>query len=243
MGERSICLVTGANRGIGFEVCRQLSALGHTVVLTARDAAKANVAATQALVNPGNVLTLALEVTNAQSVRTAAEWVGRELGRLDVLINNAGGNFDMEHLASAVPMDYLRQTLEMNLIGAWQVTQALLPLIRKSKHGRIVNVSSGAGAFDSADGFGLKNMGGNAPAYAISKTALTAFTVKLATELRDTGILVNAVCPGWTATYPGGAEQGARPVADGARSVLWAATLPDDGPSGGLFRDGKPLKW
>lgn len=243
MNDTTISLVTGANRGIGLEVCRQLSALGHTVILTARDAEKAKAAVGQATVAPGKVLPLALEITSDQSVHAAAEWVGREFGRLNILINNAGGNFDMDHLASSVSMQYLRETLEMNLIGAWQVTQAFLPLIRKSKHGRIVNVSSGAGAFDSSDGFGLKNMGGNAPAYAISKTALTAFTVKLATELSKTGILVNAVCPGWTATYPGGAEQGARPVAEGGRSVVWAATLPDNGPTGGFFRDGKPLKW
>lgn len=107
----------------------------------------------------------------------------------------------------------------------------------------IVNVSSQVGAFDGAGAFGLQLMGGAAPAYAVSKTALTALTVKLAAELRGSKILVNAVCPGWTATCPGAAEQGARPVAEGAGSVVWAATLPDDGPTGGFFRDGQPLRW
>lgn len=243
MNDSQICLVTGANRGIGLEVCRQLSELGHTVILSARDAAKAEEAALSVSAAPGQVLPLSMDVTALNSVAVASEWITKKFGRLDVLVNNAGGNFDMDHLASTVPMEYLRQTLEINLIGAWQVTQALLPLLRKSKHARIVNLSSGAAVFESADGFGLTQMGGSAPAYAISKAALTAFTVKLATELRGAGILVNAVCPGWTATYPGGAEQGARPVAEGARGVVWAATLPDNGPTGGFFRDGKQLRW
>ena len=192
MNKQPIALVTGANRGLGFEVCRQLAAKGYTVVLSGRDLAKAEAAATEINKNGGTVHAVALE---------------------------------------------------MNLIGAWRVTQAMLPLLRRSSHARIVNVSSGAGAFESPIGFGLQKMGGVAPAYSVSKTALTALTLKLATELKDSGILVNAVCPGWTATYPGGEAQGARPVADGAASIVWAATLPDDGPSGGFFRDGQQIPW
>ena len=243
MNEPRIVLVTGANRGLGFEVCRQLAVLGDTVLLSGRDLAKAEQASAEIPRSGGAVHALALDTGSAASVRSAVEMITREFGRLDVLVNNAGGNFDSDHLTSTVAMDYVRETLEMNLIGAWRVTQAMLPLLRKSRHPRIVNVSSGAGAFASEIGFGLQKMGGAAPAYSISKTALTAFTVKLATELKASGILINAVCPGWTATYPGGEAQGARPVAEGAAGIVWAATLPDDGPSGGFFRDGQPQPW
>jgi NAD(P)-dependent dehydrogenase (short-subunit alcohol dehydrogenase family) len=184
-----------------------------------------------------------LDAGSDDSVKAAAVTIAEKFGRLDVLVNNAGGNFDTNNLTTTVSMDYVRETLEMNLIGAWRVTQAMLPLLSKSSHARIVNVSSGAGAFESPIAFGLTKMGGAAPAYSVSKTALTALTVKLATELKDSGILINAVCPGWTATYPGGEAQGARPVADGAASIVWAATLPDDGPTGGFFRDGQALPW
>ena len=243
MNEHPIALVTGANRGLGFEVCRQLAARGYTVLLTGRDLAKAEAAAAELASSGGTVHALQLDAGSDTSVLAAAAAIEEKFGRLDVLVNNAGGNFDSDHLTTTVTMDYVRETLEMNLIGAWRVTQAMLPLLRKSAHARIVNVSSGAGAFESAIGFGLTKMGGAAPAYSVSKTALTALTVKLATELKDSGMLINAVCPGWTATYPGGEAQGARPLAEGAASIVWVATLPDDGPSGGFFRDGQPLPW
>jgi NAD(P)-dependent dehydrogenase (short-subunit alcohol dehydrogenase family) len=243
MSDSLVALITGANRGIGFEVCRQLASRGYTVVLTGRDQTKAQQAAVQISQSVGGVHPLALNTADDRSVRAAAEEVASRFGRLDVLVNNAGGNFDMENSCSTVPLGFVRETLEMNLLGTWRVTQTMLPLLRKSGHGRIVNVSSQVGAFESEEPYGLQKMGAIAPAYAVSKAALNALTLKLATELRGSGILVNAVCPGWTATYPGAAEQGARPVAEGAASVVWAATLPDDGPSGGFFRDGKRLAW
>jgi NAD(P)-dependent dehydrogenase (short-subunit alcohol dehydrogenase family) len=243
MNEHPIALVTGANRGLGFEVCRQLAGRGYQVLLSGRDLAKAEAAAAEIANGVTSVHALALDAGNEVSVRMAAAIIAERFGRLDVLVNNAGGNFDTSNLTTTVAMDYVRETLEMNLIGAWRVIQAMLPLLAKSSHARIVNVSSGAGAFESPIPFGLQRMGGAAPAYSISKTALTALTVKLATELKDSGILINAACPGWTATHPGGEAQGARPVADGAASIVWAATLPDDGPSGGFFRDGQRLPW
>lgn len=243
MHRQPIALVTGANRGLGFEVCRQLAVKGYTVLLSGRDLAKAEAAATEISKNGGTVHALALDTGSDVSVKEAAVAILQKFGQLDVLVNNAGGNFDTHNLTTTVSMDYVRETLEMNLIGAWRVTQAMLPLLLKSSHARIVNVSSGAGAFESPIGFGLQKMGGIAPAYSVSKTALTALTVKLATELREGGILINAVCPGWTATYPGAEAQGARPVADGAASIVWAATLPADGPSGGFFRDGQRIPW
>lgn len=243
MSDALVALVTGANRGIGFEVCRQLADRGYTVVLTGRDAARAEAAADELARAAGVVISLPLETSSDASVQAAAAEIESRFGRLDVLVNNAGGNFDAMNQASSVTMDYVRETLELNLIGAWRVTQAMLPLLRKSAHGRIVNVSSGAGAFASEDAFGLTRMGGSVPAYGVSKAAINALTVKLACELQGTCILVNSACPGWTATYPGAEAQGARPVAEGAASIVWAATIPDGGPTGGFFRDGQPISW
>lgn len=136
----------------------------------------------------------------------------------------------------------MHTVLETNLFGAWRMTHAFLPLLRMSAHGRVVNVSSGAGSHGDAS-FGLTTNNGASASYGISKAALNALTVKFAVELADSGVLVNAACPGLTATAPGMEAMGARPVADGARSIVWAATLPDDGPTGGFFRDGQLLAW
>ena len=154
-------------------------------------------------------------------------------GRLDVLVNNAAIHYDTWQDGVGADLDVVREALETNLLGAWRTTQACLPLLRASRSGRVVNVSSGAGA--------LSAMGAGTPAYSVSKAALNALTRILAAELRAERILVNSVCPGWVATDMGGA--GGRPVEEGAASVLWAALLPDDGPSGGFFRDGRPLDW
>ena len=154
-------------------------------------------------------------------------------GRLDVLVNNAAVHYDTWQRGVDADLDVVREALETNVLGAWGTAQACVPLLRRSPHGRLVNVSSGAGA--------LAGMGAGAPAYSVSKAALNAMTRILAAELRDDGVLVNAVCPGWVATDMGGA--GGRPVEDGAASVIWAVTLSDDGPTGGFFRDGRPLEW
>ena len=170
-----------------------------------------------------------LDVTDAQSIRALAE----ALERVDVLVNNAAISYDTWNRAATTDLDFIRAALETNLLGAWALTQALLPQLRASGHGRVVNVSSGAGS--------LASMGGGTPAYQVSKAALNALTRTLAGELRADGILVNAICPGWVATDMGGA--GGRPVADGAASVVWGALLPDDGPTGGFVRDGEPVAW
>lgn len=243
MSEKRIALVTGANRGIGFEVSRQLAAKGYEVILSGRDPAKVENAAAELKKEGGNISPLVLATSDDASINAAATFIKSHFGKLDVLVNNAGGNFDGDHLTSSVAMDYVQETFELNVLGTWRVTQAMLPLLRNSNHARIVNVSSGAGAFESDIAFGLQRMGGSAPAYSVSKAALTALTVKFAAELQGSGILINAVCPGWTATYPGAQAQGARPVADGAAGIVWAATLPDSGPAGGFFRDGKKLAW
>ncbi|MFG2307398.1 SDR family oxidoreductase [Streptomyces sp. NPDC048566] len=222
-----IALVTGANRGIGREAARLLAAGGHTVYLTARSAEAATGAA-DALAGP-DVRPLRLDVTDEGDIAAAA----RDIGALDVLINNAAINYDTWQRATSADLDVVREAAETNLYGPWRLTRALLPQLRASAHPRVVNVSSEAAS--------LTSMGGGTPAYATSKVALNALTRMFAAELRSDGILVNAVCPGWVATDMGG--PGGRPVEEGARSVLWAATLPDDGPTGGFFRDGRPLPW
>ncbi|GGT24441.1 short-chain dehydrogenase [Nonomuraea spiralis] len=225
-----ICVVTGANRGIGLEVVRQLAAAGDTVVLTARDEDKAAKAAAGI---GGDVLARRLDVADERSAAELARELEESHGRVDVLVNNAAIHYDTWQRAGDADLGVVSEALETNLLGAWRVTLALLPLLRRGAHGRIVNVSSELGS--------LASMEGGTPAYAVSKTALNALTRMLAAELRGDGILVNAVCPGWVATDMGG--PGGRPVAEGARSVLWAADLPDSGPTGGFFRDGQPLPW
>jgi len=224
----TVSLVTGANRGIGREVCRQLAAAGHHVVLTARDPAAAAVAATAVGATP-----LRLDVAEPASIAAAAAAVRDRYGKLDVLVNNAAISYDTWQRAITADLAVVRQAAETNLYGPWQTVQAFLPLLRASDHPRIVNVSSEAGS--------LASMGGGTPAYAASKAGLNALTRMLAAELRAERFLVNAVCPGWVATDMGG--QGGRPVSEGAAGIVWAATLPDEGPTGGFFRDGRPLPW
>ncbi len=237
----TITLVTGGNRGIGLEVCRQLALQGHTVLLCSRDRAKGEEAARTLSVPGAKIIPRQVDITDASSIIKLRAAIENEWGRLDVLVNNASINFDYQQTTVNAELNDVRRTLETNLFGAWRMCQALLPLIRKSGHGRIVNVSSEAGSFLAPQGMPAR--GGVLPAYCISKAAFNALTVKLAAALKSTGILVNAVCPGFTAGSPATDAAGARPVAEDAASVVWAATLPDDGPTGGFFRDGKPLPW
>jgi NAD(P)-dependent dehydrogenase (short-subunit alcohol dehydrogenase family) len=228
-----VAVVTGANRGIGREVARQLAVRGDLVVLGSRDLAKGERAAAELARDGAEVLPRRLDVTDPASVeRLAAELADRS-GRLDVLVNNAAILYDTWQRATGADLGVVEQALRTNLLGAWRTVQAFLPLLRASGHARVVNVSSEAGS--------LASMGAVAPAYNVSKAALNALTRMLAADLRHERILVNAVCPGWVATDMGG--PGGRPVAAGAGSVLWAADLPDDGPTGGFFRDGRPLPW
>lgn len=225
-----IALVTGANRGIGRETARQLTA-DHDikVLLGARDLERGEEAA--AWVGFG-AETIRLNVADDASVVAAFAEIGRRYGRLDVLVNNAGMDYDADQRASTADLDRVRTTFATNLFGAWATALAAVPLLRQGRSPRLVNVSSGAGA--------LHDMGGGTPGYGVSKAALNALTLKLADELCPDGILVNAVCPGWVATDLGG---GGRPVSEGARGVVWAATLPEGGPTGGFFRDGRPIAW
>jgi NAD(P)-dependent dehydrogenase (short-subunit alcohol dehydrogenase family) len=226
MADAPVAVVTGGNRGIGLDVCRQLALLGHVVVLTARDPAKAEQAAGWLGVEHHP-----LDVTDDASVAALAEHLGRRHGRLDVLVNNAAIHYDTWQRASSADLGVVREAMETNFYGPWRTVLGLLPLLRASRGPRVVNVSSEAGS--------LASMGGGTPAYSTSKAALNALTLVLAAELP--AMKINAVCPGWVATDLGGA--GGRPVEQGAASVVWAATLPDDGPTGGFFRDGARVPW
>ncbi|MFN2597432.1 MAG: SDR family oxidoreductase [Pyrinomonadaceae bacterium] len=229
-----VALVTGANRGIGLGVVRQLARLGFDVVLGARDAEKGE-RASAALRQEGlSVTPVALDVTDQSSVEAARDFVAGRFGRLDVLVNNAGALYDDWQRAENADLETAREAFETNTLGAWRVCIAFIPLLKKSGHARIVNVSSESGS--------LASMGGGTPAYSVSKAALNVLTRKLADELRSARVVVNSVCPGWVATEMGGRDA-PRTIAEGAASVVWAATLPDDGPTGGFFRDGKPLDW
>ena len=229
--QQPFAIVTGANRGIGKEVSQQLASQGYTVLLTARSLQSAE-AAVQELGN-SNLKPAQLDVTDSESIRSLYERVVTEFNRLDVLVNNAAINYDTWQKASNADLDMVRETFETNVYGAWQLCQIFLPLLKQSPHPRIVNVSSGAGA--------LNDMGGGTPAYRMTKASLNALTRMLAAELHRDKILINAVCPGWVATDMGG--NGGRPVADGARGIVWAATLPDDGATGRFFRDMQLIEW
>ncbi|QFZ22211.1 SDR family NAD(P)-dependent oxidoreductase [Saccharothrix syringae] len=226
MGRAPVAVVTGGNRGIGREVCRQLAELGHDVVLTARDPARAEAVAGELGVDHHQ-----LDVTDDGSVARLADHLAGRYGRVDALVNNAAVHYDSWQRASSADLRVVREAVETNFYGPWRTVLALLPLLRAARHARVVNVSSEAGS--------LASMGGGTPAYGTSKAALNALTLMLAAELP--GMLVNAVCPGWVATDMGG--PGGRPVERGAASVVWAVTLPDDGPTGGFFRDGRRIPW
>ena len=229
-----VALVTGANRGIGFEVSRQLARLGFDVLLTARDLSKAEAAAGELKRQGLNVLPLQLDVTDTLRVEEAARFVAERFGRLDVLVNNAAILYDHWQRAVEADFDTVREAFETNTLGPWRVTLGLLPLLRKSRHPRVVNVSSESGS--------LASMGAGTPAYGVSKAGLNALTRMLAAELRPSRVLVNSVCPGWVATEMGGPGAPRTPE-EGAAGIVWAATLPDGGPTGGFFRDGHPLAW
>jgi NAD(P)-dependent dehydrogenase (short-subunit alcohol dehydrogenase family) len=231
---KRVALVTGANRGIGLEICRQLGAAGYTVVLTARDAEK-GARALGLLRRAGHDAHFqTLDVTDPAGARRVAAFVAGEVARLDALVNNAGIAIDARATLAAVDPDLMRKTLETNLLGALRCCQAFLPFMRQQEYGRIVNVSSGRGSFS--------RLGSGGPSYRISKTALNALTVILADELKDTNILVNAMTPGWVRTRLGG-PQAPRSIAEGAEAAVWLAMLPDDGPRGKFFKDREEFPW
>lgn len=224
----TVSIVTGSNRGIGREVARQLVDRGHQVIVTSRDAANANRAAS----GIGAAHAHALDTADASSIDTFVAFVNKEIGRLDVLVNNAAIVGSENAAIADVSTDEFELVWRTNTLGPFLLMKGFAPLLRKSDHGRIVNVSSGAGQ--------LSTMTTYAPAYSTSKAALNAITIQFAHALSP--VLVNAVNPGWVRTDMGG-RNAPRSVEEGADGIVWAATLPDDGPTGGFFQDRERIAW
>jgi NAD(P)-dependent dehydrogenase (short-subunit alcohol dehydrogenase family) len=236
---QQVALVTGSNRGIGFEIAKQLAMKKIEVILTSRDSANGEAAARK-IVRDGveKVVAMKLDVSNQVSVDNLLDKVEKTFGRLDILVNNAAILIDKDNVvASNADLETVKATLETNLIGAWRMCKAFIPLMKKNSFGRIVNVSSGAGEFEY-----MATSSGYWPAYSVSKASLNALTVMLASELKGTNILVNAVCPGWVRTDMGGSNA-TRSVEEGAATPVWLATLPDGEPTGHIFLDKKQINW
>ena len=232
MRNQKIALVTGANKGIGFEVVRELARLGLRVFLGARNA-KAGRSAAEKLASAGDVTFLEIDISNPESIRGAAEELAGQTDRLDVLINNAGILLDEDKDALTITPEIFETTLRTNTLGPWLVAQAFVPLLKKSGEARIVNVSSGGGQLeDGADGW--------APSYCVSKTALNGVTVQLAAALPQ--LAVNSVCPGWVRTDMGG-ENATRSVAEGAATIVWLATDAPHHLTGKFVKDRKVIPW
>ena len=231
--EKRLVLVTGCNRGIGYALSKKLLMKGYSVIMTSRDESK-GMQAFNTLKEQGSAHYHQLDVTSETSIEVLKQYVEETFGRLDVLINNAGINYDTWHDALNANLQEVHETLDANLFGPWRMAQTFIPLMKKQNFGRIVNVSSGAGA--------LNGMGGGTPGYSISKAALNTLTIKLASNVRDHNILVNAVCPGWVKTDMGGAGAPRMPD-EAADSIIWVAELPDNGDSGKFFRDGREIEW
>jgi NAD(P)-dependent dehydrogenase (short-subunit alcohol dehydrogenase family) len=230
--EQRVALVTGANRGLGLEIATQLARRQHYVVMTGRDGRKVAAAARQLELMGLRADARTLDVTSDVSVARLSQVLHGEIGRVDVLVNNAGIGYDFGRPAAGADVDLVADHLQTNLLGAWRVTNEVLDLMRAGGYGRIVNLSSGMGS--------LVEMGGGSPGFRVSKAGINAFTRMLAAELAGTNILVNAACPGWVRTDMGGPDA-TRSVAEGADTPVWLATLPEDGPTGGFFRDRRPI--
>jgi len=238
MAETRIALVTGANRGIGLEIVKQLSRGGLVAVLASRDVEKGREAGSKLASEGLEPPVVALDVSDEASIRAAVDEVMNLFGRIDVLVNNAGilkeGQSPEDSKVLDLSSQLALETYDTNALGPLRLMQAVLPIMQKGEYGRIVNVSSGAGQ--------LAEMGAGYPAYRMSKAALNALTRITAAELGPTPIKVNAMCPGWVRTDMGG-PNATRSVQQGAETAIWLATLPDTGPTGGFFRDKAPIAW
>jgi len=245
MNETKIALVTGANQGIGYAIATGLSALGYRVAIGARDAGRRETAVEKLRAAGADAFGVPLDVTGDQSVADAAEMIEREAGRLDALVNNAGisGQLgaDWAQDPTTLDLDLVRTVVETNVIGVIRVTNAMLPLLRRSSSPRIVNISSSVGSVALQADPDIE-IGPVMAAYAPSKSFLNAVTVQYARWFADTNILINAACPGLVATAFTGFH-GSRTPEQGAATAIRLATLPDDGPSGAFFDDEGVVPW
>jgi len=223
-----IALVTGANRGIGFAIAKGLLQKGLTVIATSRSEESGKIA-TEQLASYGRVRYFQLDVTNLESINACADFITASFGKLDILINNAGINYDTWQSVVNAKLEEVRSTFETNTFAPWQLTQSMLPLLQKGDHGaNVVNVSSGAGALDAQTG--------NTPGYSLSKLALNGLTLQLAHKLQSYNIRVNAVCPDWVRTDMGGSAATKSPE-EGADTIIWAALFDNDTQTGKFFRN------
>ncbi|MEV4454212.1 SDR family oxidoreductase [Microbispora sp. NPDC049633] len=241
MSGQTIALVTGANKGIGYEIAAGLGALGWSVGVGARDDERRESAVEKLRAAGVDAFGVPLDVTDDASVAAAAGLIEERAGRLDVLVNNAGITGGAAQMPTTADLAEVRTAVETNVIGVIRVTNAMLPLLRRSASPRIVNMSSTVGSLTRQTTPGAET-GPIAVAYAPSKTFLNAVTVQYAKELRDTNILINAACPGFCATDLNG-FRGVRTPEQGAAIAIRLATLPDDGPTGGFFDDDGPIPW
>jgi len=234
MAEQRIALVTGGNRGIGLELCRQLAQQRIRIILGARDLAKGIATATELKANDLPVEPRQLDVASVQSIRECMNWIRRDVGRLDVLINNAGIMVDDDDVDPLEELEIVRDTMQTNVYGPLLLSRLAIPMMKTRRYGRIVNLSSGMGS--------LSEMGAGYVAYRLSKAGINVVTRVLAAETEGMGILVNSVDPGWVRTAMGG-RGATRSLEKGAETPIWLATLPDDGPTGGFFRDRRAIAW
>jgi len=233
--QKRFILVTGGNRGLGLETCRQLAQSGHEVILTSRDEKKGKKLVEDLQKEGLSLHFLPLDVADVQSIASLVNQIEKRWKRLDVLINNAAIASDKESTGTPdSDREILEKTLNTNVVGAFDLCHRLAPLMKKNHYGRIVNVSSGLGQLSEPHSEFLT--------YSISKTALNAVTTLFAARYQGSNVLINSVCPGWVRTDMGG-PSAPRSLDQGAKSIIWAATLPDGGPTGGFFRDGQPIKW
>ena len=229
-----VAVVTGGNRGIGYGICKELSKVGCRVVLTSRDEEHGKQAVAKLGADKKNIVYHKLEVTDSKDIETLRDWILKMYGRVDILINNAGVYLDEGTSVFKVDEKIVKETLDVNFYGAFNICRALVSIMRQNGYGRIVNISSGYGA--------MSEMAGYHAAYRISKAALNALTLIMADELRDGDIKVNAVCPGWVNTDMGGRMA---PVSaeKAAKDIVYVALMDEEGPTGSFFRHKKPIEW
>jgi len=234
MSERRIALVTGGNRGIGREVCRQLAQLGARVIVGSRDASKGEAAAIELKATGADVEARQLDVASVQSIRECMTWIRNSVGRLDILVNNAGIMLEDADDDPLEELEIIRETMQTNVYGALLLSRLAIPIMKSRRYGRVVNLSSSMGA--------LSEMGAGYIGYRMSKAGINVVTRVVAAETEGMGILVNSLDPGWVKTSMGG-PRAPRPLEQGAETIVWLATLPDSGPTGLFFRDRQPIPW